>query len=89
MDARERWRTALSLTLAGCGAAVAASDPLRGPVGLPQNPGKHRSERPIFLVVDQQLGELATLGVAPELADPVGAPVDPARTLAPAGSCSA
>jgi hypothetical protein len=29
-------------------------------------------ERPVLLAVDQQLGEGATLWVAPELADPVG-----------------
>jgi hypothetical protein len=40
-------------------------------VGLPQHPDKHRSERPVLLAVDQQLGEGAALRVAPELADPV------------------
>jgi hypothetical protein len=33
---------------------------------------RHSPERPIVLAVDQQLGEGATLRVAPELADPVG-----------------
>jgi hypothetical protein len=41
-------------------------------VALPQHPDEHRSERPVLLVVDQKLGEGATLRVAPELADPVG-----------------
>jgi hypothetical protein len=36
-------------------------------------PTTHRPERPVLLAVDQQLGEGATLGVAPELADPLGA----------------
>jgi hypothetical protein len=31
------------------------------------------SERPVLLAVDEKLGEGATLRVAPELADPVGA----------------
>jgi hypothetical protein len=34
---------------------------------------QHRSERPVLLAVDQQFGEGAALGLAPELADPVGA----------------
>jgi hypothetical protein len=33
---------------------------------------KHRSEDPVLLAVDQELGEGAALWVAPELADPVG-----------------
>ena len=41
-------------------------------VGPPQHPDQHRSERPILLAVDQQLGEVATHWVAPELSDPVG-----------------
>jgi hypothetical protein len=41
-------------------------------LGLRQHPGEHRSERPILLAVDQQLGEGAALRVAPELADPPG-----------------
>jgi hypothetical protein len=41
-------------------------------VALSQHADKHRPERPILLAVDQQLGEGATLRVAPELADPVG-----------------
>jgi hypothetical protein len=35
-------------------------------------PTRHRPENPVLLAVDQQLGEGAALGVAPELADPVG-----------------
>jgi len=34
---------------------------------LPQHPDEHRSECPILLAVDQQLGDGATLRVAPEL----------------------
>ena len=41
-------------------------------VGLPQHPDEHRSEGPVLLAVDQELGERAALGVAPELSDPVG-----------------
>ena len=40
---------------------------------LPEHPDQHRPEGPILLAVDQQVGEGATLRVAPELADPVGA----------------
>ena len=43
------------------------------PLSLPQHPDEHRSERPVLLAVDQQLGEGAALRVAPELADLVGA----------------
>ncbi len=39
---------------------------LRRPIGLLQHPDKHRPERPVFLAVDQQLGEGAALRVAPE-----------------------
>jgi hypothetical protein len=39
---------------------------------LSQHPDQHRSECPVLLAVDQELGEGAGLGVAPELADPVG-----------------
>ena len=35
-------------------------------------PDQHRPQRPILLAVDQELGEGATLRVAPELTDPVG-----------------
>ena len=42
-------------------------------IGLAEHPDEHRPERPILLAVDQELGEGATLGVAPELSDPVGA----------------
>ena len=42
-------------------------------IRLPQHPDQHRSKRPVLLAVDQQLGEGATLRVAPELSDPVGA----------------
>ncbi len=41
-------------------------------LALSQHPDQHRPERPILLAVDQELGEVATLWVAPELADPVG-----------------
>ena len=37
-----------------------------------QHPDQYRPERPIYLAVDQQFGEGAALGVAPELADPLG-----------------
>jgi hypothetical protein len=43
------------------------------PLALPQHPDQHRPERPILLAVDQELGEGATLRMAPDLADPVGA----------------
>jgi hypothetical protein len=38
---------------------------------LPQHPDQHRSERPISLAVDQELGEGPGLGVRPVRADPV------------------
>ena len=38
---------------------------------LSQHPDEHRPEYPVFLAVDQELGEGSALGVAPELADPV------------------
>ena len=41
-------------------------------VGLSQHADQHRPERPVLLAVDQQLGEGATIWVAPELTDPVG-----------------
>jgi hypothetical protein len=41
-------------------------------VGLPQHPHQHRSEHPVLLAVDEELGEGAALRVAPELSDPVG-----------------
>jgi hypothetical protein len=40
-------------------------------VGFPQHAHEHRPERPVLLEADQELGEGATLRVAPELADPV------------------
>jgi hypothetical protein len=40
---------------------------------LPQHLHQHRSERPVLLAVDQQFGEGAALGLAPELANPVRA----------------
>jgi len=40
--------------------------------GFSQHPDEHRSERPVLLAVDQQLGEGAALRVASELSDPVG-----------------
>ena len=46
-----------------------------GGVSLPQHPDQHRPRRPILLAVDQELGEGAALGVAPELADPVTPPL--------------
>jgi hypothetical protein len=52
--------------------ARARGAPSVSPIRLPQHPNQHRSQRPILLAVDQQLGEGATLGVPPELADPVG-----------------
>jgi hypothetical protein len=41
-------------------------------LAVSQHPDEDGSERPILLAVDQQLGERTALGVAPELADPVG-----------------
>jgi hypothetical protein len=41
-------------------------------LGFHQHADEHRPKRPILLAVDQQLGEGATLRVAPELTDPVG-----------------
>jgi hypothetical protein len=43
-----------------------------GSARLTQHPDEHGPERPVLLAVDQQLGEGATLRVAPELSDPVG-----------------
>ena len=42
------------------------------PLSLPQHPNQHRAKRLVLLAVDQELGERAALGVAPELSDPVG-----------------
>jgi hypothetical protein len=42
-------------------------------VRLPQHADKHRPKDPIFLAVDEELGEGTALWVAPELSDPVGA----------------
>ena len=57
-----------------CGAGSRCAQlPRRTVARLPQHPDQHRPERPILLAVDQQLGEGATLRVAPELADPVDA----------------
>jgi hypothetical protein len=42
-------------------------------VPLPQHPDEHRSQRPVLLAVDQELGEGAALRVSPELSDPLGA----------------
>ena len=44
----------------------------RSATGFSQHPDQHRSQRPVLLAVDQELGEGAALRVAPELADPVG-----------------
>src|SRR5512132_1432018 len=41
-------------------------------VRFSQHPNEHRSKGPVLLAVDRQLGEGATLRVAPELSDPVG-----------------
>jgi hypothetical protein len=41
-------------------------------VVLAEHSDEHSPQRPILLAVDQELGEGATLWVAPELADPVG-----------------
>jgi hypothetical protein len=41
-------------------------------VSPPAHPDQHRSECPVLLAVDQQLGEGAALRVAPELSYPVG-----------------
>jgi hypothetical protein len=43
-----------------------------GLLAPPQHPDQHRPENPVLLTVDQELGEGATLRVAPELSDPVG-----------------
>ena len=42
------------------------------PVRLSQHADEHRTERPVFFAVNQQLGEGAALRVALELSDPVG-----------------
>jgi hypothetical protein len=63
---------------------IAMPSPLP-PLALSQHPDQHRSERPVLLAVDQQLGEDATLRVAPELPDPVG-PLD-AKISRHAGGC--
>jgi hypothetical protein len=42
-------------------------------VGLPQHADQHRPQRSVLLAVDQALGKVPTLRVAPELADPLGA----------------
>jgi hypothetical protein len=44
----------------------------RSPLVLPATSRSARPERPVFLAVDQQLGEGAAFRVAPELSDPVG-----------------
>jgi hypothetical protein len=41
-------------------------------LALPAASRDQHRPRPVLLAVDQELGEGATLGVAPELADPVG-----------------
>jgi hypothetical protein len=43
------------------------------PPHIPQQPDDHPPRRLVLLQVDQQLAELSSLGVPPELADPVGA----------------
>ena len=52
-------------------ALPAGADRRRDPVGLPHHPDEHRPQRPILPAVDQELGEGATLRVAPILADPL------------------
>jgi hypothetical protein len=42
-------------------------------LGFPQHPDEHCPKRPVFLAVDQELGEGAALGKGPELADSFGA----------------
>jgi hypothetical protein len=43
-------------------------------IDLPQHPNEHGPEDSILLAVDQKLGEVAALWVAPVLADAVGSP---------------
>jgi hypothetical protein len=47
--------------------------PIPSGLGLSQRADEHCPKRPILLAVDQQLREGATLRVAPEPSDPVGA----------------
>jgi hypothetical protein len=44
----------------------------KSPLILSQHADEHRSEGPVLLAVDQEIGEGTTLRVAPELADPLG-----------------
>jgi hypothetical protein len=46
--------------------------PLATSLSFLQHPEEHRPQRPVLLAVDQEFGEGAALGVAPELSDPVG-----------------
>jgi hypothetical protein len=50
------------------------NDSMRGqrPAQPPAASHQHRAKRLVLLAVDQELGERAALGVAPELSDPVG-----------------
>ena len=52
------WSTSVKRTL--------GTLPLSLLAGLPQHPDEHRPKRPILLAVDQELGEGATLRVAPD-----------------------
>ena len=59
--------------------AIPAGPPIRRAPPVPRRSGPSSrsiptstARRPVLLAVDQQLGEGATLRVAPELADPVG-----------------
>ena len=54
--------------MAGAGSRCA----LAPSIGLPQHPDEHRSDCPVLLAVDQELGEGAALRVAPELGDRLG-----------------
>jgi hypothetical protein len=61
------------VTPPGSPSAQAADGPsVLSPLALPQHPDEHRPQRPVLLAVDQELREGATLGVSPELTDPVG-----------------
>ena len=71
MDPRASGRELGSASPCGAGSRCYQL-PRRTLAVLPQHPDEHRSERPVLLTVDQQLGEGATLRVAPELSDPVG-----------------